>query len=99
MLAARGAAGLELADDPALVLLGALVADVDTPGTVTEPGAPGWMTGRAPSPGPGGPGARQGSAPRPGRRWLARRPGVRPAWLRAAIAGGVVGQAWPASPA
>jgi hypothetical protein len=41
VLAARGAAGLELTRDPALMLLGSLVADVDTPGTVTEPGVPG----------------------------------------------------------
>jgi hypothetical protein len=41
VLAARGAAGPEPTHDPALALLGALVADVDTPGTRTEPGAPG----------------------------------------------------------
>ena len=34
VLAARGAAGLDLSHDPALALLGALVADVDTPGTL-----------------------------------------------------------------
>jgi hypothetical protein len=33
-LAARGAAGPDLTHDPALALLGALVADVDTPGTL-----------------------------------------------------------------
>jgi hypothetical protein len=33
VLAARGAAGPDLTHDPALALLGALVADVDTPGT------------------------------------------------------------------
>ena len=36
VLAARGAAGPDLTHDPALALLGALVADVDTPGTLTE---------------------------------------------------------------
>jgi hypothetical protein len=35
VLAARGAAGPDLTHDPALALLGALVADVDTPGTLT----------------------------------------------------------------
>jgi hypothetical protein len=34
VLAARGAAGPDLSHDPALALLGALVADVDTPGTL-----------------------------------------------------------------
>jgi hypothetical protein len=34
VLAARGAAGPGLTHDPALALLGALVADVDTPGTL-----------------------------------------------------------------
>jgi hypothetical protein len=34
VLAARGAAGPHLTHDPALALLGALVADVDTPGTL-----------------------------------------------------------------
>jgi hypothetical protein len=34
VLAARGAAGPDLTHDPALALLGALVADVDTPGTL-----------------------------------------------------------------
>jgi hypothetical protein len=33
VLAARGAAGPHMSNDPALVLLGALIADVDTPGT------------------------------------------------------------------
>jgi len=35
VLAARGAAGPDLTHDPALALLGALVADVDAPGTLT----------------------------------------------------------------
>jgi hypothetical protein len=34
VLAARGAAGPDLTHDPALALLGALLADVDTPGTL-----------------------------------------------------------------
>ncbi len=41
VLAARGAAGAQLAHDPALALLGALAADVDTPSTRPEPGEPG----------------------------------------------------------
>ena len=39
VLAARSAAGPDLTLDPALALLGALVADVDTPGTLAAPGA------------------------------------------------------------
>ena len=38
VLAARGAAGPDLTRDPGLALLGALVADVDTPGTLPGPG-------------------------------------------------------------
>jgi hypothetical protein len=38
LLAARGAAGPDLTHDPGLALLGALVADVDTPGTLPGPG-------------------------------------------------------------
>ena len=90
VLAARGAAGPELSHDPALVLLGALVADVDTPGTVTEPDGP-------------GPDDLQRALARPG--WPDRAAGQRAgawqavagppsrgaaAWLRAAVAGGVV---------
>ena len=90
VLAARGAAGLEPADDPALVLLGALVADVDTPGTVTGPGAPGLdgrqsALARAGRPGP--------AAGQRAEAWqaLAGAPSRgAAAWLRAAIAGGVV---------
>jgi hypothetical protein len=37
-LAARDAAGPDLTHDPGLALLGALVADVDTPGTLAGPG-------------------------------------------------------------
>ncbi len=90
VLAARGAAGLEQAHDPALTLLGALVADVDTPGTATGPGVPG-LDGL------------QGARARAG--WPERAAGQRAdawhalagppsrgaaAWLRAAVAGGVV---------
>jgi len=90
VLAARGAGGPELSHDPALMLLGALVADVDTPGTVTEPGVP-------------GPGDRHSDRARAG--WSGRAAGQRAeawqalagapsrgaaAWLRAAVAGGVV---------
>ncbi len=38
VLAARGAAGPDLTHDPALVLLVALIADVDTPGPLAGPG-------------------------------------------------------------
>jgi hypothetical protein len=90
VLAARGAAGLEQARDPALTLLGALVADVDAPGAVTGPGVPGSDE-------------LQGARARAG--WPERAAGQRAdawhalagppsrgaaAWLRAAVAGGVV---------
>jgi hypothetical protein len=100
VLAARGATGPELTHDRALVLLGALVADVDTPGTVTEPGVLGTgVLGTGP-PGPGDPQSDRARAGWPGRAagqraeaWqvLANAPsrGVA-AWLRAAVAGGVV---------
>ena len=88
VLAARGADGPELTHDPVLVLLGALVADVDTPGTGTEPGIPGpddLQRARA-----GWPdrvaGQRAGAWPAQGgapSRSVA-------AWLRAAVAGAVV---------
>ncbi len=38
LLAARGAAGPDLTHDPGLALLGALVTDVDSPGTLPGPG-------------------------------------------------------------
>jgi hypothetical protein len=90
VLAARGAAGSELTHDPALVLLGALVADVDTPGTVTEPGVtrPDDLQpdlGRS-----GWPGRATGQR---AEAWhaLAGAPSRgAAAWLRAAVAGGVV---------
>jgi hypothetical protein len=90
VLAARGAAGAELTHDPALRLLGALVADVDTPGTPAGPGVPGLDD-------------LQGARARAG--WPERAAGQRAetwpalagapsrgaaAWLRAAVAGGVV---------
>ena len=90
VLAARGAAGLEQARDPALTLLGALVADVDTPGAATGPRVPGLDD-------------LQGARARAG--WPGRAAGQRAdawpalagppsrgaaAWLRAAVAGGVV---------
>jgi hypothetical protein len=106
-LAARGAAGAELRHDPALVLLGALVADVDTPSTRAEPGVEAHGDGRdsggLDSDGRHGDG-RHGdglAAPAwPGRaatqRAAARHALAGPqsrgaaAWLRAAVAGGVV---------
>jgi hypothetical protein len=90
LLAGCGAAGTELTHDPALALLGALVADVGTPGTLPEPGVPG----------PGDSGRTLGRARWPGRAagqraeaWqaLAAAPSRGAAgWLRAAVAGGVV---------
>ena len=88
VLAARRAAGSELTHDPALALLGALVADVDTPGTRTEPGLP-------------GPGDLQRAWAGWPDRVAGQRAGAWPAlagtqsrgvseWLRAAVAGGVV---------
>jgi hypothetical protein len=90
VLAARGAAGSELTHDPALVLLGALVADVDTPGSVTEPGVtrpvdvqPALAPARWPSRAAGQRAeAWQALAGAPSRGAAA--------WLRAAVAGGVV---------
>ena len=102
VLAARGASGPQHSRDPALALLGALVADVDRPGA--PPGA-GDNSGQA-DPWPGGAGdaggARRGQAPPawPGRMAAQRsaawqgRAGAQSrgmaAWLRAAVAGGVV---------
>ena len=100
VLAARGAARAELTHDPALVLLGALVADVDTPGTLREPHASG---SGVPGPGVPGPGDVHRALARAG--WPGRAAGQRAeawralaaapsrgtaAWLRAAVAGGVV---------
>jgi hypothetical protein len=111
VLAARGAASAQLSHDPALALLGALVADVDTPGTRAERGAaPGLAAdrreahGRAAhgAAGPGGLASPAWPARRtPARRAAAQRAAARQAlagaqsrgataWLRAAVAGGVV---------
>ena len=93
VLAARGAAGPELSHDPALAMLGALVADVNTPGTRAEHGA-GWREARQPA-WPGRAAAQRAAA----RQALAgAQSRGAAAWLRAAVAGGVVA-AWPASPA
>jgi hypothetical protein len=85
LLAARRAAGPELTRDPALVLLGALAADVDTPGTGAEhagrphgPAQPAWP-GRAAAGRAGAWQALAGAQPRGAA-----------AWLRTAVAGGVV---------
>jgi hypothetical protein len=82
LLAARDAAGRDLQADPALALLGALIADVDTPGTLAEPRLDEQI------------GLRRARAGWPGRA-VAQRAGAQPsrgtaAWLRAAVAGGVV---------
>jgi hypothetical protein len=89
VLAARGAAGAELTPDPALALLGALVADVDTPGTLTATGVPGpGGLERTLTPA-GWPGREVG---RPAEAWpgLAAPSQGAAAWLRAAVAGGLV---------
>ena len=79
VLAARGAAGPDLSHDPVLALLGALVADVDTPSPLAGPGDPraGW---------PGHAADQRAGA------WQAVAAPSRgaAAWLRAAVAGGVV---------
>jgi hypothetical protein len=80
MLAARGAAGPELTHDPALALLGALIADVDTPGT-RHPGA-------QPGPAPGWPGRAERAVAWPALSGAPSRGAA--AWLRAAVAGGAV---------
>lgn len=79
-LAARGAAGAGLAHDPALTLLGALIADVDTPGTRH----PGSQPGRAAA----WPGRAERAAGWPALSGAPSRGAA--AWLRAAVAGGVV---------
>jgi hypothetical protein len=84
VLAARGAPGPELSADPALALLGALIADVDTPGTLAEPGGgqddlaqPAWPSRAAQRAA-----AWQALAGAPSRGAAA--------WVRAAVAGGVM---------
>ena len=98
VLAARGAAGAQLPHDPALALLGALVADVDTPSARPEPGEPGVGEpggvhgGEAHGgvAGPAWPG--RAAAQRAAARQALAGPQTRgaAAWLRAAVAGGVV---------
>jgi hypothetical protein len=90
VLAARGAAGPGLAHDPALTLLGALVADVDTPGAATQPGVPGLDDLQAARARAGWP---QRAAVQRAGAWpaLAGPPSRgAAAWLRAAVAGGLV---------
>ena len=95
VLAARSAAGLQLLHDPALALLGALAADVDTPGSLAEraaagpggPVQPAWPGGPLQPAWPGRAAAERAEA------WqsLARaQPRGAAAWLRSAVAGGVV---------
>ena len=86
VLAARRAAGPELTHDPALALLGALAADVDTPGTRAEHAA-GWPPGPAQPAWPGRAAAERAGA------WQAlagAQSRGAAAWLRTAVAGGVV---------
>ena len=92
VLAARRAAGPELTHDPALALLSALVAEVDTPSTLAgaDPGWPDW-------PGwPGWPGwpdwPRRAAAEQAGAWQALAGPSSQDAagWLRAGVAGGVV---------
>src|ERR1019366_8655860 len=101
VLGARGAGGPEHSRDPALALLGALVADVDMPGALAGPGD-GGQADLSPggAGGTGGTGRGQAQPAWPGRiaaqrtaAWQAladaQSRGVA-AWLRAAVAGGVV---------
>ncbi len=95
VLAARGAAGPHLLHDPALALLGALAADVDTPGTRAEHAAA-WPGGPAPPAWPGAPAqpAWPGrAAAEPAVTWQSladAQPRGAAVWLRTAAAGGVV---------
>jgi hypothetical protein len=90
VLAARGAAGAEQAHDAALVLLGALVADVDTPDTLTEPGVPGPGDFERALARAGWPGRTAGQRAEAWRALAAAPSQGAAAWLRAAVAGGVV---------
>ena len=86
VLAARGAAGPQLLHDPALALLGALAADVDTPGTRAERVAA-WPGGPAQPAWPGR------AAAEPAVAWQSladAQPRGAAVWLRTAAAGGVV---------
>ena len=80
VLAARGAAGPELTHDPALALLSALIADVDTPGTRHPDAQPGQA--------PAWPGRAERAVARSALSGAPSRGAA--AWLRAAVAGGVV---------
>ena len=80
------AAGPQLLHDPALALLGALAADVDTPGTRAERAAA-WPGGPAQPAWPGR------AAAEPAVAWqslAAAQPRGAAVWLRTAAAGGVV---------
>ena len=81
--------GRDWQHDPALTLLGALVADVDTPGTATEPGVPGLDDLQAARARAGWP---QRAAGQRAGAWPALAAPSRGAagWLRAAVAGGLV---------
>ena len=81
-----GAAGPELTHDPALALLGALAADVDTPGTRAERAAA-WPGGPAQPAWPGRAAAERAEAWQSLAGAQSRGAAV---WLRTAVAGGVV---------
>jgi hypothetical protein len=89
VLAARGAAGSQLIHDPALVLLGALVADVDTPGTGPEAGVPGPDDLQRVLTLAGWPGRAAGQRAEAWQALAGAPPRGAAAWLRAAVAGGV----------
>jgi hypothetical protein len=89
VLAARGAAGPELTHDPALALLSALIADVDTPDTLTEPGVPPGDLQRVLA-GAGWPGRAAGQRAEAWQALAGAPSRSAAAWLRAAVAGGVV---------
>ena len=89
VLAARGAAGPELTHDPALALLSALISDVDTPGTLTEPGVPPGDLNRALA-GAGWPGRAAGQRAEAWQALAGAPSRSAAAWLRTAVAGGVV---------
>jgi hypothetical protein len=90
VLAARGAAGPELTHDPALARLAALVADVDTPGRLTEPGVPWPGDLEHAHAGAGWPGRAAGQRAEAWQALAGAPSRGAAAWLRAAVAGGVV---------
>ena len=90
VLAARGATGPQLPRDPALALLGALVADVDTPGTLTEPGVPGPGDLQRAIAAAGWPGRAAGQRAEAWRSLAGVPSRSAAAWLGTAVAGGVV---------